>query len=129
MDHLIKIALTGIVVSFLRLLLKSFKSDLAPVLAVGGSVVLIGAVLAMVSGAADAVKELFQTSELESEHIKSILKIIGAAYVVDFSASLCRDMGETSTASKIELAGRVFIVILAVPWAATLIGAVKSLGG
>ena len=90
---------------------------------------LIGAVLAMVSGAADAVKELFQTSELESEHIKSILKIIGAAYVVDFSASLCRDMGETSTASKIELAGRVFIVILAVPWAATLIGAVKSLGG
>ena len=69
MDHLIKIALTGIVVSILILLLKSFKSDLAPVLAVGGSVVLIGAVLAMVSGAADAVKELFQTSELESEHI------------------------------------------------------------
>lgn len=50
MDHLIKIALTGIVVSILILLLKSFKSDLAPVLAVGGSVVLIGAVLAMVSG-------------------------------------------------------------------------------
>ncbi len=129
MDHIIKIALTGIVISILILLLKSFKSDLAPVLAVVGSVVLLGAVLVMVSGAAEAVKDLFQSSELESEHIRNILKIIGAAYVVDFSASLCRDMGETSMASKIELAGRVFIVILAVPWAQTLISAVKSLGG
>ena len=129
MDHIIKIALTGIVISILILLLKSFKSDLAPVLAVVGSVVLLGAVLVMVSGAAEAVKDLFQSSELESEHIRNILKIIGAAYVVDFSASLCRDMGETSMASQIELAGRVFIVILAVPWAQTLISAVKSLGG
>ena len=75
------------------------------------------------------VKELFQSSELESEHVKNLLKIIGAAYIVDFSASLCRDMGEASMASKIELAGRIFIVLLAVPWAQTLIGAVKSLGG
>ncbi|MFR1518677.1 MAG: SpoIIIAC/SpoIIIAD family protein [Clostridia bacterium] len=129
MEYLIKIALTGIVISILILLLKGFKSDLAPALAVAGSVVLLGAVLIMVSGAADAVKDLFQSSELESEHMKSILKIIGAAYVVDFSASLCRDMGEVSMASKIELAGRVFIVMLAVPWAQMLIGAVKSLGG
>jgi len=129
MEYLIKIALTGIVISILILLLKGFKSDLAPTLAVAGSVVLLGAVLIMVSGAADAVKDLFQSSELESEHMKSILKIIGAAYVVDFSASLCRDMGEVSMASKIELAGRVFIVMLAVPWAQILIGAVKSLGG
>lgn len=129
MDYLIKIALTGIAVSILIFLLKGFKSDFAPALAVVGSVVLLGAVLTLIDGAADAVKELFQSSELESEHVKNLLKIIGAAYIVDFSASLCRDMGEASMASKIELAGRIFIVLLAVPWAQTLIGAVKSLGG
>ena len=129
MDYLIKIALTGIVVSILIFLLKGFKSDFAPALAVVGSVVLLGAVLTLIDGAADAVKELFQSSELESEHVKNLLKIIGAAYIVDFSASLCREMGEASMASKIELAGRIFIVLLAVPWAQTLIGAVKSLGG
>ena len=116
-------------VSILIFLLKGFKSDFAPALAAVGSVVLLGAVLTLIDGAADAVKELFQSSELESEHIKNLLKIIGAAYIVDFSASLCRDMGEASMASKIELAGRIFIVLLAVPWAQTLIGAVKSLGG
>lgn len=129
MDNLIKIAITGIVISILILLLKSFKSDMAPVLAITGTVVLLGAVIVMMSGAADAIKDLFQSSELESENIKNILKIIGAAYVVDFSASICRDMGEASMASKIELAGRIFIVLLAVPWAASLISAVKTLGG
>lgn len=49
-----------------------------------GSVVLLGAVLTLIDGAADAVKELFQSSELESEHVKNLLKIIGAAYIVDF---------------------------------------------
>ena len=129
MEDIVKIALTGIVISILILLLKSFKSEMAPILAVVGSVALLGAVLLMVTGAADAIQELFQSSELEGENIRNILKIIGAAYVVDFSASICRDMGELTIASKIELAGRVFIVMLAVPWAATLINAVKTLGG
>ena len=73
MDYLIKIALTGIVVSILIFLLKGFKSDFAPALAVVGSVVLLGAVLTLIDGAADAVKELFQSSELESEHVKNLL--------------------------------------------------------
>ena len=129
MEDIVKIALTGIVISVLVLLLKSFKSEMAPILAVAGSVALLGAVLFMVTGAADAIRDLFETSELESENIRNILKIIGAAYVVDFAASICRDMGELTIAAKIELAGRVFIVMLAVPWAATLIHAVKTLGG
>ncbi len=129
MESLLKIAMAGIIISILIMLLKSFHSGLAPVLAVLGSVVLLGAVLVLIGSAADALRDLFQSAALESETVKSILKIIGAAYVVDFSASLCRDMGESSMAAKIELAGRIFIVMLAVPWASSLIGAVKSLGG
>ncbi|MCP8616824.1 stage III sporulation protein AD [Salirhabdus salicampi] len=48
-------------------------------------------------------------------YVESILKIIGIAYVAEFGAQITRDAGLSSIASKIELAGKVFIIILAVP--------------
>lgn len=128
MDYLIKIAVSGIVISLIVLLLKGFKSELTPALTIMGSVIILGCVLSMVKNAADAVGELFNHSQIESENIKSIMKIVGSAYIAEFASSICRDMGDTSTASKIELAGRVFIILTAIPWAATLIETLKVLG-
>ena len=128
MEVIIKIAMTGVLISILTILLKGMQSQITPVLVTAGSVILLFTVLNMANNASQSIKNLFDSSELGSETIKAVIKIIGAAYVVEFSSSLCRDMGESSIASKIEAAGRVFIVIMAVPWASALIEAVKNLG-
>ena len=128
MEVIIKIAMTGVLISILTILLKGMQSQITPMLVTAGSVILLFTVLNMANNASQAIKNLFDSSELGSETIKAVIKIIGAAYVVEFSSSLCRDMGENSIASKIEAAGRVFIVIMAVPWASALIEAVKNLG-
>lgn len=128
MEVIIKIAMTGVLISILTILLKGMQSQITPVLVTAGSVILLFTVLNMANNASQTIKNLFDSSELGSETIKAVIKIIGAAYVVEFSSSLCRDMGENSIASKIEAAGRVFIVIMAVPWASALIEAVKNLG-
>lgn len=129
MEQFVKIALSGVVITLLIVLIKGFKSELAPILAAAGSVILLGAVLVMMSGAAGTVRNLFAGAGLESDQISGLLKIISTAYIADFAASLCKDMGEASMASKVELAGRIYIVMLAVPWAASLISAVRALGG
>lgn len=129
MESILKIALTGVVVSLLVVLLKGMQSQMTPLITLVGSIFLLFGVLNMANGTFEAIKKLFDNSELSSETIKCVIKIIGAAYTVEFSSSLCRDMGENSIASKIEAAGRVFIVMLAVPWAATLIETVKTLAG
>lgn len=128
MEAIIKIAMTGVLISILIILLKGMQSQIAPMLTAAGSVLLLFAVLNIANNASQAIKSLFDSSELGGETVKSVIKIIGAAYIVEFSSSLCRDMGENSVASKIEAAGRVFIVMMAIPWAATLIEAVKNLG-
>ncbi len=43
------------------------------------------------------------------------MKIIGIAYVAEFGAQIVRDAGQESIASKIELAGKIFILVLAIP--------------
>ncbi|MBE7057881.1 MAG: hypothetical protein E7387_02100 [Ruminococcaceae bacterium] len=129
METILKIALAGVVVSMLIVLLKGMQSQMVPLITAAGSVLLLVGVLNTASGAIESIRKLFDNSQLSSETVKCVVKIIGAAYTVEFSSALCRDFGENSTAAKIEAAGRVFIVMMAVPWAATLIETVKSLAG
>lgn len=48
-------------------------------------------------------------------YLTTVLKIIGIAYVGEFGAQVCRDAGENAVASKVELAAKVLIMVLAIP--------------
>jgi stage III sporulation protein AD len=52
---------------------------------------------------------------VEMIFLQTILKIIGIAYIAEFAAQLAKDTGEGSIASKIELAGKILILVLALP--------------
>ena len=44
-----------------------------------------------------------------------ILKVLAVAYITDFTAQLCKDAGEGTIGSKVELAGKIIIFYLAIP--------------
>jgi stage III sporulation protein AD len=44
-----------------------------------------------------------------------LLKVLGIAYLTTIGASLTADLGETALAAKVELAGKLLILVLAVP--------------
>ena len=59
MEAIIKIAMTGVLISILIILLKGMQSQIAPMLAAAGSVLLLFAVLNMANNASQAIKSLF----------------------------------------------------------------------
>ena len=52
---------------------------------------------------------------VKTEYFKIALKAVGIAYITDFIADASRDAGQTSIASKAELAGKSAIFLLSVP--------------
>ena len=48
-------------------------------------------------------------------YLQTLLRVIGIAYLAEFGAQVCRDAGEGSIASRIELAAKVIILVMAVP--------------
>src|SRR5699024_4734138 len=69
-----------------------------------------------------SIKEMIQLlqtigekASIESTYIQTILKIIGIAYVTELGANIVKDAGLASVASKLELAGKIFILLLAIP--------------
>lgn len=59
-------------------------------------------------------KIVFQAS-IDLFYLETILKIIGVSYIAEFGAQITRDAGEGAIASKIELAGKILILIMAIP--------------
>jgi stage III sporulation protein AD len=48
-------------------------------------------------------------------YVETILKIIGIAYIAEFAAQITKDAGQGAVASKIELAGKILILAMAIP--------------
>lgn len=96
------------------LLLKSHKSELALLVSLGASILLISAAIDTFGPAFDFVKEIMAKTEV-GEYFSVLVKALGVTLGVQFTAELCRDSGESGIASKLELVGKAEILILCLP--------------
>ena len=90
-----------------------------PELAVQITIVVAGIVFYLVLDKLRMIIELFtemaKRAGIGEMYLIILLKIIGISYLVEFGAQVCRDAGEGAIASKVELAGKVMILVMAVP--------------
>jgi stage III sporulation protein AD len=71
--------------------------------------------------------ELAAKSNVDMIFLQTILKIIGIAYIAEFGAQIVRDAGQEAIASKIELAGKILIMVLAIPIITVIVETVLNL--
>lgn len=68
-----------------------------------------------------------EQANMNMVYLQTILKIIGIAYIAEFGAQIAKDAGQASIASKIELAGKILILVMAIPILTAVIEMVLSL--
>jgi len=100
-----------------------FAFLLAAFTGVGIFLALVGKIGMVVS----VLEELADRSGIPSVYLKTMLKIIGIAYVAEFGAQIVRDAGLESIASKIEFAGKMLILVMAVPIISVIVETVLNL--
>ncbi|PTQ51691.1 MAG: Stage III sporulation protein AD [Brockia lithotrophica] len=75
----------------------------------------------------DALFGLAEKTHVRLPYLEVLLKILGIAYLTEFAAQLSRDAHEEAVAKKVELAGRVLILLLSLPLLENLVGAISGL--
>lgn len=61
------------------------------------------------------INKLTQKVSINQEFIRILLKITGISILTEFAVSICKDSGETSIASKIDLGGKIIILSMSIP--------------
>lgn len=113
--EIFQIAGLGIVATVLIIILKNIRQEFAIYISIITGVIIFSIILKYLVHVIDVLRDLSIKANIEMAFFPIILKIIGTAYIVEFSSEICRDAGENSISMKIELAGKVIIMVLAIP--------------
>ncbi|MDP4133157.1 MAG: stage III sporulation AC/AD family protein [Bacillota bacterium] len=110
--------ITGVCLAgaLLSVILKQYKkNEYAMAIAIICTAFVITVCSLEITDVVNSAKELAAKSGLNYDFFLPVLKITGIAYVAQMGAELCRDVGENTVASKIELGGKIIICALAMP--------------
>ncbi|NGM81635.1 stage III sporulation protein AD [Paenibacillus sp. 7124] len=124
---IIQIVGIGLMSTVLILVLKEQKPMFAFLLAAATGILIFLFLIGKIGGVISTLQRLAESSGMETVYLKTVFKIIGIAYIAEFGAQIVRDAGQESIASKIELAGKVLIMTLAVPIIGIIIETVMKL--
>lgn len=113
--NIIQIVIFGLVTTIIVVTVKQQRPDIALLISLAGGTVILIFVVSSLSVVIETISNLFNKSNMDSVYITTILKVIGIAYLADFGAQLCKDAGESAISAKIELGGKILILLLAIP--------------
>ncbi|MFD1176244.1 stage III sporulation protein AD [Paenibacillus puldeungensis] len=125
--EIIQIVGLGLIATVLILVLKEQKPMFAFLIAASTGIIIFLFLIGKIGGIIKVLEDLAEASGVQMVYLKTILKIIGIAYIAEFGAQIVRDAGQESIASKIEMAGKVLIMVLAIPIISIIIETVIKL--
>ncbi len=121
MDIVIKGAAVGIIAALCALLIKKSNQEMGLVAAIAATAVICIASAELFGSIFDVIHYAISRTGLSSAVFMPIVKCVGIAIVVNISASLCKDAGQSGIASAVDLLGAAAAGFTALPPVKTLL--------
>jgi stage III sporulation protein AD len=113
--EIIQIVGISIIAVILAAVIRQYRPELALQISVVTGLLIFFVVIFKMASVLDALRTFTGRMNIDTVYISTVFRIVAIAYIAEFGAQVCKDAGENSIASKIELAGKVIILVLAVP--------------
>ncbi|MCL2351117.1 MAG: stage III sporulation protein AD [Firmicutes bacterium] len=124
-----RIAALGIVAAILAVAVKRQSAEFALLISISASVLLLLILTPWLGQAVGILENIASLVNAASgaAYIGLILKIICVAYIAEFASQVCADAGESAIASKIELGGKVIIMVISAPIISGLVSLIAGI--
>ncbi|MFA5524039.1 MAG: stage III sporulation protein AD [Tissierellales bacterium] len=113
--EILQIVGIGIVATILSVILRQQKPEFAIQVSIVTGLIIFIFVISKLNYVIEVLNNLAKRIDMDLIYFTTILKVIGVAYIAEFGSQIARDAGEGAIASKIELGGKILIMVLAVP--------------
>ena len=117
----------AIVAAAISVVLKQYNKEYGLYISLAASLIIFSIILGSVSPVFRLVESLTEISGTESEYVYILIKALAVCYITGLASDCCRDCGETAIASRIDFAGKIALLIIAVPLFEAILEIVKEL--
>lgn len=112
---MIAIGMLAVTAAVLALTLRAKNGEIALVLTIAASVLLLLQVIGSASQVVSSVQNIVAVSGIDTGYLAILLKVIGVCLLTEFTANTCRDAGSSALAANVTLAGKLTASVLALP--------------
>ena len=112
---IIAAAAAGLVGTVLALILGQYRPEFRMLVTAAVTLLLTAMVLEQLSPVLEQLRSTMELTGLTGDYAAILFKAVGICLLTQLAGDVCRDSGESSIASKIELAGRAAILLTAMP--------------
>ena len=112
---IISVCVLGIFAVLGSVAIKKYNCEIAVLIIISAITLICFMVLPMLSQIFDSVNDLTSSANINNNYISILIKSLGICYVTQISVDICKENGSGSIASQIEIAGKLIILLLAVP--------------
>lgn len=113
--EIIKVVSFALVALVIILIFKDRKNDLAIQISILAGILIFIFTLSKITAVINLLQTLALKANVDFIYLSTVIKILGIAYIASFCSELCKDAHENNLASQVEFAGKVFILVLAIP--------------
>lgn len=127
--NIVGICVMAVAGAIFAVTLKQTTPQISLLLALITGVVILITVCTSLPTIINKIETLMNSTGVNSEYTLVLLKSVGICFICQFSADICKDAGQNALSSKVELAGKVLILISALPLIEEVLNTATSLLG
>lgn len=113
--NIFSVVAVGIIGALLSVSLKSHRPEYALITAAATGVFVMLLIAENMLSSFEKISSIIETAGIDQKYFKAVFKVIGISYITQFGVEICRDAGESAIASKLDAAGKISIMLAALP--------------
>lgn len=112
---IIRVIGIALLTTFAAIILKQQRPELSLIVTLSGGLIILLMFTQGLSSIVESLNAIVYRTGIRSDIFVALLRIIGIGYLTEFASGVCQDADNPSMAQKVTLAGKVLILILAIP--------------
>ncbi len=123
----IQVAMVGITGMLIALQFKEVKKEYAVFIMLIASILVFSFGISKLGQIFKTIDIIRDRLKISSQYIEVLLKIVGIAFICEFSSDICKDSGFGAVANQIQMFGKLSILVVSLPVFLNLIDLIGGL--
>ena len=112
---IIKIIGIGFLTIIVTIILKEYKKEYYIYAILIGGALILSYLVEPIKGIISFVNDISNNGNYNNEFIKLLIKLTGISILIEYAVSICKDVGESSIANKIDFGGKIVLISMSIP--------------
>lgn len=113
--NIIIIVSVALIAAVLSIVLKQYKPEYSLFISIAAGILIFISVVSVIEPILLYINELTDKAGLEGIYGEVLIKSLAICYITQLSCDCCKDAGETAIAGKLQMAGKIAILLSAMP--------------